>query len=337
MVAGVAWLDFGMLLMFLYIESRSIAVARGRSEGLGKTFILVVIAAIGLTSLLLNPEVGEQAFSGLRAGVLCSGRQGIERWKAYSPIVFVPEDPRVESKPWIGRILAAAILIGMAGAPLRAQETEEATVTTMPWSGWWWPADTGQLLLGYRGEVGPLVKHDVVSGRHATQWEQSTPFHFDLVDAADWWGHCHAWAAAAVLEPEPKHDVTQNGATFHVGDLKGLLTEAHYSDQVISYGARFYGNPGDDLEDMYPATVWYVLRTYLYQNKTPIVFDLNPEPRSGAIRPATTTSAISRSAPTRIRARPPRPNRWRSGRRRRSVPAVSPIRGSSSSAFPPSR
>jgi hypothetical protein len=51
--AGIAWLYFEMLLMFLYIESRSIAVARDRSEGLGKTFILVVIAAIGLTSLLL--------------------------------------------------------------------------------------------------------------------------------------------------------------------------------------------------------------------------------------------------------------------------------------------
>jgi hypothetical protein len=54
MVAGIAWLYFEMLLMFLYIESRSIAVARGRAEGLGKAFVPVVIAAIGLTSLLLT-------------------------------------------------------------------------------------------------------------------------------------------------------------------------------------------------------------------------------------------------------------------------------------------
>jgi hypothetical protein len=185
----------------------------------------------------------------------------------------------LESKPWIGRLLAAAFLFVLAGAPAPAQEGEEATAPTLPWSGWWWPADSGQLLLGYRGEVGPLIKHDVVSGRHATQWEQSNPFHFDLADAADWWGHCHAWAAAAVLEPEPRHDVTQSGTTFHVGDLKGLLAEAHYSDQVVSYGTRFYGQPGDDLEDMYPAAVWYVLRNYIYQNKTPIVFDLNPGPQ----------------------------------------------------------
>jgi uncharacterized membrane protein len=53
-VVGVAWLYFEILLTFLYIELRSIAVARGRAEGLGKAFVLVVIAAIGLTSLLLT-------------------------------------------------------------------------------------------------------------------------------------------------------------------------------------------------------------------------------------------------------------------------------------------
>jgi hypothetical protein len=182
----------------------------------------------------------------------------------------------MESKPWIGRLLAALFLFVLTGAPLAAQQGEEATVTTLPWSGWWWPAASGQLLLGYRGEVGPLIKHDVVSGKHATQWEQSNPFHFDLIDAADWWGHCHAWSGAAVLEPEPKHDVTLGKTTFHVGDIKGLLAEAHYSDRVASFGARYYGAPDDDFEDMYPEAVWYVLRSYLYQNQTPIVFDLNP-------------------------------------------------------------
>jgi uncharacterized membrane protein len=53
MLVGVAWLYFEMLLMFLYIEARSIAVARGRAEGLGRAFVPVVIALIVATSLLL--------------------------------------------------------------------------------------------------------------------------------------------------------------------------------------------------------------------------------------------------------------------------------------------
>lgn len=35
---------------------------------------------------------------------------------------------------------------------------------------------------------------------------------------------CHAWAPAAILEVEPKCNVTQNGITFNVMDLKALVT-----------------------------------------------------------------------------------------------------------------
>ena len=39
-----------------------------------------------------------------------------------------------------------------------------------------------------------------------------------------WFGLCHAWAPAAILEPEPIKDVTENGVTFRVSDLKALTT-----------------------------------------------------------------------------------------------------------------
>ena len=39
-----------------------------------------------------------------------------------------------------------------------------------------------------------------------------------------WFGLCHAWAPAAILEPEPIKDVTVNGVTFKVSDLKALTT-----------------------------------------------------------------------------------------------------------------
>ncbi len=38
-----------------------------------------------------------------------------------------------------------------------------------------------------------------------------------------WWGICHAWAPAAVMEAEPLGTVTRNGVTFDVSDQKALL------------------------------------------------------------------------------------------------------------------
>ena len=67
--------------------------------------------------------------------------------------------------------MAAALLLGVT-APVYAQSVEQATANITPWSGWWWPAKTGDLVLGYRGEPGALVKHDQVDGKQASQWEQ---------------------------------------------------------------------------------------------------------------------------------------------------------------------
>src|SRR5205814_8705628 len=55
--------------------------------------------------------------------------------------------------------------------------------------------------------------------------------------------------------------------TFHIGDLKGLLSEAHFADSATFIGERFNGEPDDDLEDMYPLEVWSALREYIYHNK----------------------------------------------------------------------
>jgi hypothetical protein len=175
-----------------------------------------------------------------------------------------------------GRFLAVLLLLLSAGAPVRAQGVENGQANVTPWNGWWWPAKTGSLVLGYRNEPGPLAKQDQLTGKHAVAWEETQAFHFDLSGGQDWWGHCHAWAAASILEPEPRHDVTMGGTVFHVGDIKGLLSEAHYSDQATFYGQRFNGNPGDDFQDMHPFLVWSVLRKYLHDNQTPIIMDLDP-------------------------------------------------------------
>lgn len=39
-----------------------------------------------------------------------------------------------------------------------------------------------------------------------------------------WFGICHAWGPAAVLEPEPINTVTYNGVEFKINDIKALIT-----------------------------------------------------------------------------------------------------------------
>lgn len=53
-----------------------------------------------------------------------------------------------------------------------------------------------------------------------------------------WWGHCNAWAAAAVMEPEPVKDAVINEIPFNVGDIKGLLTEAWMESNSSFFGSR---------------------------------------------------------------------------------------------------
>ncbi|KAL3664712.1 hypothetical protein V7S43_010461 [Phytophthora oleae] len=60
-----------------------------------------------------------------------------------------------------------------------------------------------------------------------------------------WWGICHAWAPAAILEQEPQCDVVKNGVAFRVFDIKALLTDLYDGADLTTVftGARFDG-PG---------------------------------------------------------------------------------------------
>lgn len=94
-----------------------------------------------------------------------------------------------------------------------------------------------------------------------------------------WWGLCHAWGPASILEPEPKFPVTRNGVTFKPNDIKALMTLAYNSStskfvslrcdedeasSAVTYDA--YGRPtGDDVEckDTNPGTYHVLLTNYL--------------------------------------------------------------------------
>ncbi|KAG3195096.1 hypothetical protein PC128_g8774 [Phytophthora cactorum] len=66
-----------------------------------------------------------------------------------------------------------------------------------------------------------------------------------------WYGICHAWAPAAMLEEEPKCAVTYNGVTFQPMDLKALISDVYDGASVstVFTGTRFNG--GTDSTDEY--------------------------------------------------------------------------------------
>ncbi|KAL4151020.1 hypothetical protein PRNP1_010406 [Phytophthora ramorum] len=66
-----------------------------------------------------------------------------------------------------------------------------------------------------------------------------------------WFGICHAWAPAAILEAEPNCPVTHNGVTFQPIDLKALVTSVYDGARTATVftGGRYNG--GDDATDEY--------------------------------------------------------------------------------------
>uniref|UniRef100_H3GZC8 Transglutaminase elicitor n=1 Tax=Phytophthora ramorum TaxID=164328 RepID=H3GZC8_PHYRM len=58
-----------------------------------------------------------------------------------------------------------------------------------------------------------------------------------------WFGICHAWAPAAILEAEPNCAVQQNGVTFQPMDLKALVSLVYDGARVstVFTGARYNG------------------------------------------------------------------------------------------------
>lgn len=60
----------------------------------------------------------------------------------------------------------------------------------------------------------------------------------DREGAQGWWGLCHAWTPASLLEPEPQHAVTLNGQTFEVADIKALIITLYDKTDALMLGGR---------------------------------------------------------------------------------------------------
>jgi hypothetical protein len=91
-----------------------------------------------------------------------------------------------------------------------------------------------------------------------------------------WFGLCHAWVPAAMLEDRPLHSVTRNGITFHTGDIEALLIAAYNRSGADMIGGRCndkevkrdeQGRAVDvDCRDTNPGTLHLIMANYLGLN-----------------------------------------------------------------------
>ncbi len=87
-----------------------------------------------------------------------------------------------------------------------------------------------------------------------------------------WFGHCNAWAAAAIMEPEPRHPTTVSEIPFTAGDAKAYLTEVYMELNSSFYGSRNNWHEDEesreaiDFQDVTPAA-FHILFADLVGNK----------------------------------------------------------------------
>ena len=97
-----------------------------------------------------------------------------------------------------------------------------------------------------------------------------------------WWGLCHAWSPAALLEPEPQKAVTVNGVTFEVGDIKALILTYYDKTSAVMLGGRCNAesftpdnttSANDDCADSNPGAMHVVLTNFLGIHDHAVVMD----------------------------------------------------------------
>ncbi|DBA05125.1 TPA: hypothetical protein N0F65_004975 [Lagenidium giganteum] len=157
-----------------------------------------------------------------------------------------------------------------------------ASHTPVPWPGSYWPVYQDGINARFRGEKysatekyarafgkdpkklmdavsaksGILSQSDSRSCRYDDQCSRGEKCGIRDGESAGhciagWFGVCHAWAPAAIMEPGPECPVKYNGMTFGVRDIKALITQVYDGAGIGSVftGARFDG--GDKSTDSY--------------------------------------------------------------------------------------
>ncbi len=156
----------------------------------------------------------------------------------------------------------------------------EANVTDdrLPFDGYWW--DNRGLPLA-AGPNSPLGKYDAIikswtgTDPQSVAWEAS--HHADT--SVPWGGHCNGWAASSVLYQEPTKFLwdAANRKVILPSDIKGMLSETSFCVNMAFFGSRYWGNPGDDLNEISPDRFHKVLAYYIGGLNKTVLLDYFPD------------------------------------------------------------
>jgi hypothetical protein len=188
----------------------------------------------------------------------------------------------IKRRLWVA---IAALAITALAAPSSASAAwvgpQQGAANKTPWSGYWWPMLSTSTNLYDNG--GPLQKYDsylqnTTGTRGGAQaWEQRN--HATHVAANNWWGHCHAWAAASILTNTPPANFNAGGQNWTTNDTKGLVTELYYTPKHNWLSGRRVDNPNDTTSEAYkdiaPAWMDYLLQYYVSYHKYPFIMDIS--------------------------------------------------------------
>ncbi len=131
---------------------------------------------------------------------------------------------------WAVLVLVSVLFLAL---PLYG-ETLSGQAAHKPWSGYWWPLQSGELVYGYNGHPSPIEKYDLYTrGYYPAAATQSAKEAWHDPDVPYWWGICHGWANAAILEHQDFKPAATRQIFLNVGDKKGLLSAIHAEDEIL--------------------------------------------------------------------------------------------------------
>ncbi len=190
----------------------------------------------------------------------------------YSNLVDPP--PRPSGVPFTSAILKYGKSVITEG-----EFTAEASYK--PWTSWWYPKYDRRIFENRTNEDGQstLARYDELSKTLNSYTGSSRDYEEANVydpTASKWAGLCHAWAVAAIMEPEPVKPTYKNGIKFRVQDLKALLIKTYESSNPgEAYGQRNNAEYDSVYEDIYPEQFHRIMEAELYEKKTPFIMDFD--------------------------------------------------------------
>lgn len=111
----------------------------------------------------------------------------------------------------------------------------------VPWAGSYWAYESDGISKKLGDQKSPAAEYDAIFGTQAEEWESENHSCKHLKgetkkSCEGWWGHCNAWAAAGIKEPEPTKPIDYKGSKLSVGDQKAWLTEMWMESSTLFTG-----------------------------------------------------------------------------------------------------